>query len=353
MKHCYRLFAAALMVALSALVFSGCNKNEDPADEALKQGEATLARIMNFKQQVDYYKTNPDVKDGESVTLDEAIWNIEALFNLTYAYPELSYGRTETADTVLYLPVGTDNTVLLTDLTVFYGQMYEVVRNIYQGIELDNKQFLILDVEAGDLHGSQQAIKLHSIQGSVKGTPSTPPTPPQNGPFPPGVSWYYGLNHGNSLNMFWNQKDAADTLAGVLNYWLVPKAPANCEYVYSHIKGKSTTLESHYNNPQTGFNDVSPRYCEFYKEYPTEEEKWLSPNQLNYYYFGERHLILNILPNEGDDPIPSTHSVYKVFIEDETIKEGGVVVIIGHYTEAQYCHIDIVGHNSIIKEDLQ
>ena len=87
MKHCYKLFAAALMVALSTLVFTGCNKNEDPADEALKQGEATLARIMNFKQQVDYYKANPAIKDGETVTLDEAIWNIEALFNLTYAYP--------------------------------------------------------------------------------------------------------------------------------------------------------------------------------------------------------------------------------------------------------------------------
>lgn len=46
------------------------------------------------EKQVDFYKANPAIKDGETMTLDEAIWNIEALFNLTYAYPELSYGHT-------------------------------------------------------------------------------------------------------------------------------------------------------------------------------------------------------------------------------------------------------------------
>ena len=62
MKHCYKLIAAALMVVLSTFVIAGCNKNEDTADDALKQGEATLARIMDFKQQVDYYKANPAIK---------------------------------------------------------------------------------------------------------------------------------------------------------------------------------------------------------------------------------------------------------------------------------------------------
>ena len=102
MKRIYNLLSAVMTVVLAAIVCVGCNKNEGPTDKALKQGEATLARIMNFKQQVDYYKANPAIKDGETVTLDEAIWDIEALFNLTYAYPGLSYGRTETADTVLY-----------------------------------------------------------------------------------------------------------------------------------------------------------------------------------------------------------------------------------------------------------
>ena len=46
------------MVVLSTFVLAGCNKNDNTADEALKQGEATLARIMDFKQQVYYYKSS-------------------------------------------------------------------------------------------------------------------------------------------------------------------------------------------------------------------------------------------------------------------------------------------------------
>ena len=295
MKHCYKLFAAALTVVLSAFILASCNKSEDSVNEDLKQGEATLARIMDFKQQVDYYKANPDVKDGEAVTLDEAIWNIEALFNLTYSYPELSYGRTETADTVLYLPVGADNTVLLTDLTVFYGQMYEVVRNIYQGIELDNKQFLILDVEAGEQHGGQQAIKLHSIQGSVKGIPPTPPTPPQNGPFPPGVSWYYGEKGGNNINGdLYGKTDAADTLSGTLNAFLVQRPPINCDYFYTDPIIIETQLgegELH-DFPQSIFPNITPRYCEFYIENPSENDKWLDADRMNYHFFAERYLVL-------------------------------------------------------------
>ena len=98
MKRLYLHFIILLVAGMTITTVS-CNKEQATTDTS--QGEATLARIMNFKQQVDYYKANPAIKDGETVTLDEAIWNIEALFNLTYAYPELSYGRTETADTVL------------------------------------------------------------------------------------------------------------------------------------------------------------------------------------------------------------------------------------------------------------
>ena len=347
MKRLY-LLLVTLLVASMAITTVSCKKEQTTTDTA--QGEATLARIMDFKQQVDYYKANPDVKDGEAVTLDEAIWNIEALFNLTYSYPELSYSRTETADTVLYLPVGSDNTVLLTDLTVFYGQMYEVVRNIYQGIELDNKQFLILDVEAGEQHGNQQAIKLHSIQGSVKGIPPTPPPPPQNGPFPPGVSWWYGEDGGSSQGNYGDQKDAADTLAGVLNYWLVPKAPANYEYIYTYTVTKTTEPGNHHMYPYSGFSEIEPRYCEFYKENPTLADYQLDANMMNYLYFAERYLVLEDLPCNN---VPSGHVISKIRINDGQGMNSMNEPVIYHTTEAIYGRREIVGHNTIIKEYLR
>lgn len=246
--------------------------------------------------------------------------------------------------------LGSDNTVLLTDLTVFYGQMYEVVRNIYQGIELDNKQFLILDVEAGEQHGGQQAIKLHSIQGSVKGIPPTPPTPPQNGPFPPGVSWYYGEKGGNNINGdLYGKKDAADTLSGMLNSLLVQRPPVNYDYYYTETIIIETQIgegELH-DFPQSIFPNITPRYCEFYIENPSENDKWLDADRMNYHFFAERYLVLVDLPSSE---IPSGHVLFKVMVDDYKIYNP---YTIGHQTTACYGNRNIIGHNSVVKEYLQ
>ena len=228
--------------------------------------------------------------------------------------------------------------------------MYEVVRNIYQGIELDNKQFLILDVEAGEQHGNQQAIKLHSIQGSVKGIPPTPPTPPQNGPFPPGVSWYYGEKGGNNINGdLYGKTDAADTLSGTLNAFLVQRPPINCDYFYTDpiiIETQIGEGELH-DFPQSIFPNITPRYCEFYIENPSENDKWLDADRMNYHFFAERYLVLVDLPSSE---IPSGHVLFEVTVDDYQINNP---YTIGHRTIACYGNRNIISHNSIIKENLQ
>ena len=350
MKRLY-LLLVTLLVACMAITTVSCKKEQTTTDTA--QGEATLARIMGFKQQVDYYKTNPDVKDGESVTLDEAIWNIEALFNLTYSYPELSYGRTETADTVLYLPVGSDNTVLLTDLTVFYGQMYEVISDIYHGIALDNKQFIILDVELGERHGNQQAIRLQSVQGSAKGIQPPTPQPIVWAPFAEGPAWYYGEDRGMINGVLEGKMDAADTLANKLNAFLVPKAPHGQAYIYTEIMMKELpySLQIPFScNPYQG------EYCEFYMEDAEEADKWLNTSQMNFQYYGERHLVLSVLRDYDDGiqgAVPSYFKLYIVTIEDYQASYNQSITI-GHHTKAYYAQRETIYayNNDVIKGNL-
>lgn len=350
MKRLY-LLLITLLVACMAITTVSCKKEQTTTETA--QGEATLARIMDFKQQVDYYKANPDVKDGEAVTLDEAIWNIEALFNLTYSYPELSYGRTETADTVLYLPVGTDNTVLLTDLTVFYGQMYEVISDIYHSIELDSKQFIILDVELGERHGSQQSIRLQSVQGSAKGIQPPTPQPVVWAPFAEGPAWYYGEDGGMINGMLEGQMDATDTLANKLNAFLVPKAPHGQAYIFTEIMKKE--LPYYYHLPFS-YNPYQGEYCEFYMENADEDDKWLNTSQMNFQYYGERHLVLSVLRDYDDGiqgAVPSYFKLYIVTIEDyQTSSDQGLTI--GHHTIAYYAQRETIYayNNDVIKGNL-
>ena len=341
-----------LAIIATAVAVVSCKKEQAP--DTRNQSQVALARIKDFKRQLEQVGLNPNERSVSYMSIPDAVWNLEALFNYTYAYPDYYYGNTICYDTTLYLPVCSNDSVSLADLYVFNGQMYEAVLALYQAALLDDKQFIILDVEEGKRNGSLQAIGLHTVQGSlIGGYPE--PNPPQNGPFEPGVYWYYGENGGDSLGHFWHQKDAADTLTSMLNYILVQKAPENCEYIYSSIKLKHTDLGSpHYDNPCNGFTNVSPRYCEFYKEYPIDEDYWMSSNQLNYYYFGERHLVINEFRNDVNDPVPPGHTLFQVIVEDcKTTDYNNIVLTIEHHTLAYYGYRETVYQDSIHKLDIK
>ena len=350
------LFAAIVIVATTTAFLTGCKKDNStaavgaPTANALAQGEATLAKIMDFKQQVEYYRAYPNVKDGATASIDEAIWNIEALFNFTYSYPDLSYGRTVTADTILYLPLQADNTVLLTDLTVFYGQMYEAVSAIYHSINLDSKQFLILDVEEGTPTGGCLPINLHSVQGTVKGTSLPIPEPQMwRGPFTRSPSWYYGENGGNDQSLEPMDIDAADTLSRMLNARLCPQAPNGYEYFYTNIRYKDSMTPTSFPFSHPWFPNLTS-YCEFYRFNPSISDYWLDSDLMNFHYYGECHLVQEVFRND-DNPIPSTHSLFQVTVTDFKTNES-IAPIIGHHTFACYGIRDVIGHEFVDRGSL-
>ena len=334
-----------------AAVVTACTKTEDTANEAVRQGEATIERIMDFKQQMEEAKANPGMKSSVYMSVDDAVWNIEALFNLTYAYPELAYGKTVDCDTTLYLPVSANDSVSINDLSTFYGQMLNAVQAIYRSVDLDDKQFLILDVEAGEHNGNMQAIGLHTVQGSERGTPLTPPDPPQpwRGPFTNSPAWYYGANGGNNQGIEPMDCDAADTLSGMLNAVLVAHAPENYEYIYTGIMTKQSNGCQQYTFSHDWFPDISPDYCEFYRENPTPGDYWLDADLLNFHYYGETQLILDILPNELPHAVPADKNLFKIVVEDcnSTDPER-----IWHHTYAYYGDRAVIWHGTVPKGNL-
>lgn len=349
MKKTTCLYAfIATTIMLVAITIVSCQKEQDAT--VLPTEKSTLARIKEFQRQMDAVESNHYEKTVTYMSIADAVWNIEALFNYNYAHPNSIYGKTVSSDTTLYLLVCANDSVSLADLCVFNGQMYEAVLALYQAVDLDNKQFVILDVEAGNRDGNLQAIELHTVQGSVKGEPNQPEPPQMWEPFEEGVLWYYGEGHENSHGV---PVDAADTLSGMLNAILVKKAPTGVEYIYSNIKTKQTQIGENYQNPSTGYPNVSPRYCEFYKEYPTQNDYWLNSDQMNYYYFGERHLILNILPINGDNPIPTGHTMFQVIVQDyKTEDRNNNILTIEHHTSALYGYCEGVSQDSIHPWDL-
>lgn len=344
----------------ATLTLSSCKKestgtNNRTSETIDAQAEGTLKRIMDFKEQLEYYRACPDLRDGASVTLDDALWDVEALFNLTYAYPELAYAHTVVCDTVLFLDVEADNTVPFNRLTAFYDEMHGVVSTLYHGLDIDNKQFLILDVEEGEREGDAVAVRLHSVQGSVRGGDGFPPGPDvpitEIGPFEDGPLWYYGENISNNGQIEPLNTDAADLISLMLNFLLVPQAPEGQLYFYTDAQNNELRPNdfqpfSHVSYPNVG------QYCEFYVGNPSIPDYWLDTDQLNFYYFGERHLVLDILPSYNEMSLPYGHCLFNVVIEDYKQEEFSITTAIGHHTIAYYGQKWVVSQGSFERENL-
>ncbi|MBQ3738435.1 MAG: hypothetical protein II862_05555 [Bacteroidales bacterium] len=343
------ILAAMTVVAFVAAAMVSCKKELEQSVVDGSHGECALNRILGFKQQLEEALTAPDAKSTSYLSADDAVWNIEALFNLYYAYPELSFGKTVAYDTILYLPVSANDLVSISDLAVFYGKMFETVQAVYNSIVLPNKQFLILDVERGEREGDLLPIELHSLQGVAKGTPDPHDPVPWPGPFAEGSPWYYGEDGGRLDGTFYSWMDAADTLSNMLNAVLVPQPSEGEIYFYTGTIMKQ--LESGDHIP-FAYSNFPGNYCEFYVKNPSSDDYWLSYEQMNFQYFGERHLALNVFPADQTTPIPSGHSLFNVTITDfKNIIQNNVDEI-GHHTCAYYGRREVLGENVIIKGNL-
>ena len=335
------LVAALIIVATTAAFMVGCKKEQMPEAVEAREDETTLDLIKDFKSQLEAVEATPNERTAAYMSVADAVWNLEALFNITYAYPTETYSETVSCDTTLNLYVCANDSVLLTDLSAFYGQMFAAVQTLYQTVDLDNKEFLILDVEAGERNGSLQAIRLNTIQGSVTTAAPVNPNPdPQQwkGPFTNGLTWYYGENGGTSNGLFQGIMDAADTLTRTLNARLVPQAPENCEYYYTNICGKTSIYNTIYAFSHEWFPNIASHHCEFYRAYPTPDDYWLDPDLMNFHYYGECHLV-QVEFRSGNDPVPSTHSLFQV-----QVKEYENDTAIGHQTEALYGIRGVIAH---------
>lgn len=334
MKRFSITLAALAMAALTMAGVLSCQKEKTSIKEESQtddtQSIAILNRIQEFKYQVEYYSKHPEEKSSQYLCVEDAVWNLEALFNYTYAYPELCYGQTVSIDTIMHLPLSANDSIKMYDLVTFYGCMFEAVRDIYRSVTLPDKQFIILDVEEGHPQSGYVEIVLNTMQGSV--VPSTNEPDPSNAlTFPSGVSWWYGENLGNSNGQHIGVMDAADTLSMVLNAELVPVAPQGVTYVYTYVTTLDTQEDSYpFSHP--AFPDLGP-YCEFYKENPSYPvDYWLTADQMNFHYLGEKHLLTNILPYENPS-IPSIKTLFFISIEDYELEQPHRI---GHNTTAKY-----------------
>ena len=342
------ILAAIVIVAATLFAVVSCQKEEEGSETSQNtlvssRDAEILSRIKDFKGKVEYYSNHPDERDVYYLSVEESVWNLEALFNYTFAYPDSCYGRTVVADTTLHLTLSTNDSVSLPNLASFYGDMHTAIQTLYHKVDLPDKQFVILDVEEGTHQNGNVEILLHTIQGSVMGSFLGLLPTSETGPFQGDTLWSYGGLLGTIPVS--TETDASVVLSMVLNEEFSPVPPEGYSYVYTNVVIKTTNEQSVIPFSHPLYPDLGP-YCEFRKDNPGSTDIWLDADQMNFHYFGEKYLVTDFLPYTNPNVQPFD-VLFIVAIQSYSNNNG-----IGHVTSASYGVQSLQGSSEREKEIL-
>ncbi|MDD4374533.1 MAG: hypothetical protein PHG67_11500 [Bacteroidales bacterium] len=302
-----RFFQFFTIMLLAGLLMLGCQKEPQSVDSARQADEMVytpkaaklVADINSFKQKMTAVRENPHLKSGEVISKEEARWNIETLFNVTYGFPDLSYSKTITDTALVYLPVDASGNARLEDVVAVYEEVLALVTDFYLAANFDEKGFLFMQLKSGEIINGQMEIFVSSITGEQR---STPPDPPQEWkPFEAGEEWWYGELYGKcDFDPLYLGTDAAKELEHYLNTnkHVPPPPPTGFRYIYVDHEFIERFGDE--------YLDDDGNYLIYYIEREagdfTIDEKCLNWEELNFHYFGQKEVIYNIIPEEENKP---------------------------------------------------
>jgi len=291
-----RILVFAVVTLTTAFVLTNCSK-KDQVTQPESKTNATLTnpmdlalakRIADFRQQIDKLRKSPDLKSNETMTIEDARWNIETLFNATYGFPDEVYCSTRHDSAILYLTVGDDGLVNVDDVAVNYDDCIDQVLDFYHNSGFTNKGFLFLTVKAGQVVNGSVGLKLNVVTGEKL------PSLPAWTPFGYGDNWKYGEMLGKCDGSFFNESDGAKQIEVQINMRrpVIHVTPPQ-RIIYIMDPMSPYKLDGH--EFKNSFNEN----LIFYYESPTpitDEERCLSYAKMNFHYFGEDEVIYDRMP---------------------------------------------------------
>ncbi len=200
--------AMMVLSAIAVLIAAGCSKENNPVSEkqekAFQPSEKDLqieSKILNFKEKIEFAKANPGLKSGgEDLTLEDAVWNIEALTNYMYADASSNY-ENYMGDEVEITIVVTYGMVTITDAGSAYDEVVESLTEQYNQIPGENKQLMIADVSLKESDDQTATFVVTSGFGEGGFNPFAP--------FGETDYWWFG-NYQGKCGPYYGQGDGSD-----------------------------------------------------------------------------------------------------------------------------------------------
>lgn len=186
------LFKAATL-CLSVAVLGACNKDKT-TDLDLNAGSSSPAKdpieqLRTFKKQIESVKANPEARSAETISLSDALWDVENTFNLEYSETELYYSQINDHEFTLTIPVGENHDVLVHDAANLYAEVVAQARNAFASDAFEDKGVVSLTIkETEEVEGL-----LHITFSNKTGERCSynPPSAHIDGPFGIDDNWMF------------------------------------------------------------------------------------------------------------------------------------------------------------------
>lgn len=308
------LFSTMLLVGTAVFV-EACKKRplfEDGIAEVLPEEMSPMAEkfvsgVKKFKEKVVLYRKNL-LKSDEYITLDSAAWNIESLFNVSYAFPEEKYEKNVSQDLQFVLPVSKSGMAKMSDVSRLYDEVVDKVRDAYSNDGIaDRKKLKSVIVWISDKKDTECTVNVRLVSGR-SASPDNDLSQFILGPFKEGDCWYFG-EYGGTCEDPTIGSDAAEEIEAYINY----------NYAWNHGSemGRRTVLTNilRYDVPPYNYyDDVHDRYYLFYTNINDNASSlYIDASDLNYYYWGAGKVFLDLVPI--DENVPQEYVFFGVNIE--------------------------------------
>lgn len=325
------LSIVVLLAVSIAINFEACKKeivtpinnmseSIDDYPDYTSEAKLVVSKIKKFKSQL-ADKDNV-ARSGLYVPVDSVVWNIEALFNSEYAFPERKYLKTVKHDLAFFVDMNANYEVAFSEIADLYEEITDRVRQVYadDGIVVD-KSLMAVVVEKGEIDGDRVEIDVHVISGRMDNSALVEVS--KDAPFGPGDCWYYG-EYGGTCDDPTLLEDAAEVLEDTINYYYRKTNVPQVGYRYLNHGMFRVSLEGN-----EYFDDNGQPYFYFY-EANANAPVYLDHDMMNYYYKRELAVLLNLLPS---DP-----TYYSLMPDSPAFIEVDIQGQLGYVGNASYFH---------------
>ena len=233
-----------------AFYFSACQKSGEEVQTAPLTNEDPAQLVEQFNQAMQAWKQGVPYKSGEKISIDSAIWYIDATLNYYYANSNATSAMVHRDTVYVEMELVNDYEAMYQQVFASYDESLSGLSEKYHAISGENKRFIMAIVnDAGPLPENKHKLQIVTVSGTGFFQSSGDFGEEETFRYEDYAEWDCS---GNTINT-----NAPKTFVAALYQFYNPDAGSNCSWAFY---GSTDSIQIDYldhqlNNPLTNYLD--------------------------------------------------------------------------------------------------